>query len=282
MTYYQYTPEFAEYFRSVETIWLVWTVAVAIFLMLTLYGLRSLSKVPIRDFCGKFRGLIRDEDGAAYSLSFVMVFPIYVLIIALILETTFMLVAKMGTIYAAFAAARTSIVWTTVEKPGGNGGVNLTTTSMAQRAAVQAMVPFASGMHQMQGTSQNANADADAYLKAYKAYTEGKTKNSLRDKYILNKFKYAEEAVIVLPICVGDGECWQQDIEATVFYEAPFLLPYIGRLLGGEIKNFSGTRVVSITMTSKATLLNECPKNPSGSLGINYATTNPLYVKTTK
>jgi len=269
MTPYQYSPEFAEYFRSVETIWLVWIASVALFLVLTVYGLRTLSKIPIRDWQGKLRGLLRGESGAAYSLSFAMVFPIYVLIIALILEATFMLVAKMGTMYAAFAAARSAIVWTTVEKPNDRvNDLTLTSWGMAKKAAVQAMVPFASGMHPGKGTSQSTAANA--YLKAYKDYTEGK--GGLRDDYIINKYNYADQAVSVLLKSVGSGKIWEKDIEATVTYQAPFLLPYVGRLLGGEVKTINGVKVVCLPIQSKAALLTECPMNAAGSLGINYAT----------
>ena len=54
---------------------------------------------------------LRDEEGAAYSLSFVMVIPIFALMICLIIEGALIMTAKLGTVYAAFAAARTASVW---------------------------------------------------------------------------------------------------------------------------------------------------------------------------
>ena len=65
------------------------------------------------------RRLANDEDGAAYTLSYVMVIPVYALLICLIIESVLMLTAKLGTVYAAYAAARTASVWssaTTWEK----------------------------------------------------------------------------------------------------------------------------------------------------------------------
>ena len=273
MVPYHYSPEIAEFFRSVEVIWLVWVISLALFLVLTIYGLRSLGKISLRDIRVRLCGLIHDESGASYSLSFAMVFPIYVLIIALILEATFMLVAKMGTMYAAFGAARSAIVWTTVEKPNDRQSMRTSITGksqkMAQQAAIQAMVPFASGLHP--GNSSTSQA-ANDYLKAYKAYTDGATKKPLRAEYIIGKYNYAAGSVRTSLSGVRQGEFWKEDIVATVSYDAPFLLPYIGKLLGGKERTVNGVKVTCLTIQSKAALLTECPMNDTGSLGISYAT----------
>ena len=57
------------------------------------------------------RRLAVEEDGAAYTLSYVMVIPVYALLICLIIETCLMLTAKLGTVYAGYAAARSASVW---------------------------------------------------------------------------------------------------------------------------------------------------------------------------
>ena len=56
------------------------------------------------------RRLASDEDGAAYTLSYVMVIPLYALLICLIIESVLMMTAKLGTVYSAYAAARTASV----------------------------------------------------------------------------------------------------------------------------------------------------------------------------
>ena len=86
------------------------------------------------------RHLAIDEEGAAYTLSYVMVIPVYALLICMIIESVLMFTAKLGTVYAAFAAVRTATVWssaTTWEKA----------QEKAKRAATKAMTPFASGTH---------------------------------------------------------------------------------------------------------------------------------------
>src|SRR5262245_4523384 len=86
------------------------------------------------------RRLIVDEDGAAYTMSYVMVIPVYALFICMMIESVLFLTAKLGTVYAAFAAARTASVWssaTTWDK----------TMEKAQLSAVRSMTPFSSGTH---------------------------------------------------------------------------------------------------------------------------------------
>src|SRR6188768_3186348 len=86
------------------------------------------------------RRLVADEDGAAYTLSYVMVIPVYALFICMMIESVLFLTAKLGTVYSAFAAARTASVWssaTTWDKA----------MEKAQLAAVRSMTPFASGTH---------------------------------------------------------------------------------------------------------------------------------------
>lgn len=271
MAPYQYHLEFAEIFRSVEIVWMVWVVSVILFFVMTVRGIRRLKKLSLRNLSKSIGRFLSSENGGHYPLSFVLVFPIYVLIVALILEASFMLVAKMGTIYAAFAASRSAIVWTTVEKPSDrNGDITGRSRSKARQAAVQAMVPFSSGLHP--GNSSNSQKASSDYLKAYKAYTQGESKNKVRDEYVLNKYRYADGAVSVSLASQGNGEIWKKDVEATVSYEAPFLLPYVGKLLGGKQKAIGGAKVTCLTIQSKAALLQECPMNDKGALGIRYAT----------
>ncbi len=124
------------------------------------------------------RWLAVEEDGAAYTLSYVMVIPTYALLLCMIIESVLMLVAKLGTEYSAFAAARTASVWssaTTWEKA----------MEKAKAAATKSMTPFASGTHG--GLTKAVSVDALAYVAAYEAYG----KHSISEKYLLSKYGYA-------------------------------------------------------------------------------------------
>src|SRR5438445_63931 len=68
--------------------------------------------------------------------------PIYIILICLVVETTSLLIVKVGTMYAAYAAARSRIVWDPTMPAVGQERMEL--------AGKQAMVPFASShpLHQ--------------------------------------------------------------------------------------------------------------------------------------
>lgn len=194
-----------------------------------------------------------EEDGAAYTLSYVMVIPMYAILMCLMIETVLMLTAKLGTVYSAFAAARTASVWssaTTWDR----------TMQKAKSAAMKTMVPFASGTQG--GLAQAASADAIAYAAAYHAYV----KRPISDKYLLSKYGYAKKHVKVE--IAGPPTSWNADITAKVSYDFPFNVPGIGRLLGR--RGFDGRYY--FTITSEATVPNEAPQDDRKTIGIGYGT----------
>jgi len=199
------------------------------------------------------RRLAIDEDGAAYTLSYVMVIPMYAILICLIIESVLMLTAKLGTVYSAFAAARTASVWssaTTWEK----------TMVKAKAAATKSMTPFASGTHG--GLAAAASIDAIAYAGAYHAYA----KRPISDKFLMSKYGYAKQHVQVE--IAGPPTAWNADITAKVTYEFPFNIPGIGRMLG---RRGSDGRFY-YTITSAATMPNEGPQDDRKTIGIGYGT----------
>ncbi|HEX4412726.1 MAG TPA: hypothetical protein VH107_03800 [Lacipirellulaceae bacterium] len=197
------------------------------------------------------RRLATDEDGAAYTLSYVMVIPVYALLMCMIIESVLMMTAKLGTVYAAFAAVRTATVWssaTTWEKA----------QEKAQHAATKAMTPFSSGTHG--GIEKAANADAIAYETAYHAYA----KTPIADKFLLNKYGYAQEHVKVE--INGPPTDATAPITAKVTYEFPFNVPGIARLFGKK----GNDGKFYFRLTSEATLDNEAPQDNQKTIGIGY------------
>jgi Flp pilus assembly protein TadG len=204
------------------------------------------------------RHLASDEDGAAYTLSYVMVVPVYALLMCLIIETCLMLTAKLGTVYAAYAAARTASVWsahTTWEKA----------ERKAQKAAIKTMAPFSSGTQPLrsnlptEGSAKDIAIDAGAYWAAYQVYA----KEPVANTYLLSKYGYAVKHLKVK--IEGPPATWDADITAKVTYEFPFNVPGIGRLLGREV---DGRYYFAIT--SQATIPNEGPQNGRNTIGIGY------------
>jgi len=200
---------------------------------------------------------VRDEEGAAYSLSFVMVIPIFALMICLIIEGALIMTAKLGTVYAAFAAARTASVWsshTTWEK----------TEERAQKAALQAMVPFASGT---QGLLSNLPDDPKVvqdgvvYIGAYHAFA----KDPQSAKYLASKYAYAARNVKVE--IEGPPTNSDTPITAKVTYQFPFNVPGIARILGDK-----GPDGYFFNISSTATIPNEGPRDNRKTIGIGYGT----------
>jgi len=138
--------DFWELFRSVEIVWATWFSCLILLGLLTRHLLLRLVRLDYRAVFARLnlRRIHSDTSGAAYSLSFIMVLPFLVLLIALIIETTFMLVAKIGTMQAAFASARTASVWTTRDRDYTSTDDFHLAKDKAQQAAVTAMVPYSS------------------------------------------------------------------------------------------------------------------------------------------
>lgn len=200
---------------------------------------------------------VRDEEGAAYSLSFVMVIPIFALMICLIIEGALIMTAKLGTVYAAFAAARTASAWsshTTWEK----------TEEKAQKAALQAMVPFASGTQGLLSsvpTDGDTVADGAVYIAAYNAFA----KNAQSTKYLASKYGYASRNVKVE--IEGPPTSSDAPITAKVTYQFPFNVPGIARILGDK-----GPDGYFFNISSTATIPNEGPRDNRKTIGIGYGT----------
>ena len=194
--------------------------------------------------------LVRDEDGGAYTLSYVMVIPVLMLLVAMVVESAMMLTAKLGTVHAAYVAARVATVQSgTSDWPIVEGRI--------EQAAIQAMVPFASGSNRSQLPSQS---DDDAYRAAYDDWAD----DAVADAYVQSKQRDAAENVRVS--IAGPPASWQNDVTAVVSYDYPFRLPGIGRLIGEP----SADGGFTFPLTSRATLPGDGPQNSTQSLGIGY------------
>jgi hypothetical protein len=167
-----------------------------------------------------------------------------------------MLTAKLGTVYSAYAAARTASVWssaTTWDKA----------KKKAEAAAVRSITPFASGTQSALAsvpTDPQSLPDAAKYVAAYEVYA----KKPVAAKYILAKYGYASRHTKVE--IAGPPATWDADITAKVTYDFPFNVPGIGRLLGkrGADGNFY------FSLTSQVTIPNEGPQNNRNTIGIGY------------
>ncbi len=193
--------------------------------------------------------LLKDEGGGAYTLSYVMVIPILMLLTCVIVGTTLMMCAKVGTVYAAYSGARTATVWSSASTNWSDAEARI------EGAAIQSFVPFAGGTN-AQGSPPGV---ASTYAKSYAEFTN----DPVSESYVTAKYANAANGLKVTTN--GPPSSHDADIKITVEYRFRFNMPGIGKLLGekdGEGYYFP--------VTSTATLQNEGPKNARQDLGIGY------------
>ena len=97
-----------EYVRDVELILLVWVASLLLIASAAIWAVRHLRRPSLKL-------LAADEEGVSYSLSYVLVFPLLFLFVCIVFESTFVLMAKVGTLYAAHAGARSTVVWSSAQ-----------------------------------------------------------------------------------------------------------------------------------------------------------------------
>ncbi|MFO1019421.1 MAG: hypothetical protein U0903_01785 [Planctomycetales bacterium] len=245
-------PLYPEIFRSVEVIWLVWGLSLAVCIGI---GCSLRRGRPLR-----WKELANDEDGASYSVPYVMTFPLYALFVGLVVECSLLLVTKVGTMYSAYAAARSAAVWESAKT--GSGTVSAQKMNdMAQKAAVLAMVPFASGSSQHSAGSNAGSELVAPVLTGAELFRDGRFVNP---NYLVRKVRYAASHTQVTISRESNGP--QGDMKADVRFEAPFHIPGIGRILGKA----GGSGYFVIDVRSEATIPSESPQNDTRDIGIQY------------
>lgn len=209
-----------------------------------------------------------DEGGMSYIASCVFLVPLYIITISALVECAVMCYTKMGVTYAAYAAARSAIVWLPTDASPDEKKERILV------AAAQALAPYASSdpMH-LQPTGRQAyvggQADRD-YFDAYQHYCGGKAPFGL----IARKRQYALGATEVSWKEVGPVPSDQElrltrPLEVTVTYEKPISTPLMGLVFGGPA-SFPHAQFYSCKVTATVVLHQEGPKSNSGTLGIHY------------
>ncbi|MBY0525261.1 MAG: hypothetical protein K2R98_17775 [Gemmataceae bacterium] len=269
----------SEYFRSVEIIWGLWLASLVILIELTRRSVRTGRWRRWR----RWRIVLRAERGAAYSLAYVMSFVVWVLIVCLIIQCTLILIVKIGTVYAAYAAARSAIVWVPTAHPDQ-------APAKAQRSAVLAMAPFASSNAlYAQGTGLGTSAgqvgDANSFQSTYLKFADHPVGTT---NYVPAKFRYAQKSTgariyyqnpgtagAPAAFQPGDPVAWNAGITVVVAYDMPLDIRGWATILRTGKSPFSYRRIVSqVTLSNEGAQTPDdanVPHNPpSRPLGVNY------------
>ena len=278
--------QWTELFTSVADVWFIWLGALLVLGGMTRQALLTPAWSGVRAFS-------RDERGASYALSYLLTFPAYLLLVCLMLQATLILMAKMGTVYAAYAAARTAIVWqpSQAERSSQTDDRSEFTQSRARRAAAMAITPFASGfsehLNDFDPSAYTSLLDAGLYTTMYNRSAENAASRSesehiylldrfdpdaiARDGYVLNKARYAATATEVeIGGEATDGVVpWNEEVPVRVTHTMAIQVPIMGRVFGQQRSLFfSGPFVREISTT--ATLPSEAAETDSGRLNIPY------------
>ena len=198
--------------------------------------------------------LIRDEDGGAYTLSYMMAIPVLALLLCVIVETTLMMSAKVGTVYAAYSGARTGVVWSSASRSRSDADDRI------REAAIKSFVPFASSTKASGGSV--TTVDSAKYAKSYAEFA----KTPVAKGYVQSKFENA--ASLIKVTSSGSPSKFDSPMTVTVEYRFQFRLPGIGKLFGEVGPNGD----YYVPLESTVTLQNEGPQNSSQTLGIGYGT----------
>jgi hypothetical protein len=235
------------YWRSVEWVLAIWLGSAVLLLVLTVAIVRKLRRPSLRT-------LWQGEQGAAYVLSYTMVFPLYLYLVCLIIEATGLLLVKAGTIYAAYAAARSAVVWLPAE-PANQA------QSRATLAALQCLTPFASPSDLHADGPQPDTQEQTAYIREAGKRLRGPELNS----YLQAKFRYAAKATRV---DIQGGTCFEDPVRLRLTYQAPTYVPGVGRIFGQ--RSPWGGKYYTVEVITEVVLPDETPQSENGKLGIPY------------
>ena len=253
--------------EGVADVWVLWAVSAVALVWLSRW-------LRVRRPRLALRALARDERGASYTLSVVLVLPLYTVLVCLIVQTTLILVVKIGTLNAAYAAARSGAVFLPPARVSSDAADRA--EREIRQAAILAMTPFASS-DSKPAVVATARLDVQAereYLAAYQLYA-GDLALDNADDVLPRKRCYADFATDV-QVVPRPGEVpspSDRNVTVTVTYEMPLSIPGVARLLGGEQKFLPLARFFSRPVTSTVILEQELPQTRDRTLGINYGYT---------
>ena len=253
----------AEFFRGMGSVWAVWVVSLAVVVLGARLAFQRYRRPTLRYIAD-------DESGASYSLGFVMVAPLYLCFLLAVYESTLLLVAKVGTMYAAHASARSAVVWQSAEP------ASLRKDRMDQ-ATFTAMAPFVGARTRdlrFGSIPDSAYGQSVELAIVYRLYSSGSAgdppavvrpypRGNAPSDYIIRK--YLNAASRTEYTIGGDAGMPGADTTAVVRYRAPLYFPVVSRFLDPD-----GAWPYEYVIESRAVLPNETPLSADRRLGIDY------------
>lgn len=239
-------------FAADQWLWFVWLTAL---IGTGFIGRQLLARMRLR----KVRRLHSDDSGAAYTMGVVLTLPLFLLLCGIAFEVTFLIIAKIGTVYAAYAGARATAVWHTM--PGE------LEKQRVDQAVVSAMAPFAASL----GFDPAANdppADLppyardlakDHFLAVQKSAGSEQLDQTKMQDHFLRVFRRIYSRSTMTNRLHGS------EFVVSVEYAAPLIVPGVARFLDDDLKS-----PWQYTLRSEIRMTLEAPISRDGTLGIDY------------
>lgn len=252
----------AELFEGAEVVWAVWAVAILILIA----GAVRVARCARRP---SLRALAADEHGGSYTLSYVMAIPVYLFFLCMAYEATWLLIAKIGTLYAAHAGARSAVVWESMEPAD-------TRDNRIEQSVTMAMAPFATSSEKhlasAGGAPPEAYVRAEEFVLAYRGYSSASAAQPPPRARPYRQTNTPSDTLRRYYLVAAARTTYRYDadpnpggqVTMTVTYRAPLRIPGPARWLG-----FSGSSPEWV-VTSRATLPNEAADTPDRTIGIGY------------
>lgn len=201
-----------------HSVWIVcWPYGIA--LLACVVALRVLVSLSgARWSVARLAGLHRDQAGGVQSLSFVLTLPVFMMILLFIVQLSQLMICRVVLEYAAFAAARSAIVWIPANLGPGDEQENRISSlqylgdvrdrdgntyseyavepggpkyGKIHFAAAMACMPVSPSRNVGQSRSHPGNSAADALIGLYHAYAPEAFFNARIPARIRNKLAYA-------------------------------------------------------------------------------------------
>jgi Flp pilus assembly protein TadG len=227
---------------------------------------------PRRRF--SLRRLAVRDRGVSYSLSVVLIVPLYLTIMITAVELSLLFLARLGTQYAAHAAARSAVVWLHAQPEELR-------EERIRQAATMALAPYTGGRQREVNDAgppppwadQNATDFADAVrLFQAPAASAGITAKRPYDPsrspppadFLRRKFLSAAARTTV-KVEVADATDPHTLVTVTVTFRSPLYFPVASRFLDPD-----RSAPFEYPLTATVTLPADGPKSKDGTLGIEY------------
>ncbi len=272
--------------ESVQSVWVLWIVSMFASLALARMALRFRPWRTMAQFS-------RDERGSSYALPYVMSVPFLLIIVCTALQGTLIIVAKIGTVNAAYAASRAAIVWQGA-CPDSARDSRQVAEFYADRAAVVGMIPFAAGIKMRQVSAMlrtslptrggvNVLLKQSIYERVYRRlagmHPSGATSPIIRDPDAQTPSNYLRQKILVAAMLTdaeivnrADVATFNQDVEVRVNYRMPLQVPFGAAAFNSDGLGafFSSTRYYSRTIRTTVKLPSEAANTSTGRLEVPY------------